>query len=369
MRNKYKLKYLITFLLLFISELSINNAQRLNTDFLNMKGIKVSHTLHNDEDSLSVKQIIELREENGVPVWFGRDIKKVVCLSGICRIVHLWLFWNGIGDYLGFQLNKNEPLTKTDHIEFEQDDYQKLNHILADSLSVLKNLKETDLVSEVKESNKIDAHTGATQLSFKDDLVENAAYTCYSLWHTVYGSTRNEILNILEKRSDSVYLKLLLNNKNIDYQKWAVSQIIKNPDYQQSFNSQILAMLQCPDNELAKQALDYLSSDLLSKPNMQQNLFVVFDKVNLQRKFQIVFKLSLLQKLDDKVVLFLLNEFNKQKLTISMLTYIYKPINSENLKNKEILQQLNIFQKNENMFVRNLTQKLLSEATSNKKIL
>lgn len=354
-----ELKKLSMFLALFTVTVSFAFE---GTNYLNMSGKKVIHPFYDPDDSISTKEFIELKADNGIPVWFGKDTKKVVCFTGVCRLAHLWLFWNGVGDYLGFQLNEKEPLTKTNHVEFSVEDYKKLHKILADTFSVLKNIKEEDLVDEFIGNAEIDAHTGATRASFKDDLVDNAAYTCYTLWHTVYGKTRTEIQNILEQRVDSTYLQTLLNENNHQYQKWAINYISKNPKYQSFFNQRIVSMVANSDNELAQLALNYLTPALLSRSDMQLILFSSFEKVELPRKFQIVWRLSQLKALDNRVVLFLLKEFEDQKISASMLTYVYKSIDAKNLENKEIHKKLTKFSKHKNVFVRNLTQRLLSEA-------
>lgn len=362
MKTKFRTKYLISFFILFVTALTLTYSQNVSKDFLQMKGNVVLHSFNDMDDSLSVKEIVELRANNGIPIWFGRDVKKIVCFTGVCRLAHLWLFWNGVGDYLGFQLNENEPLTKTDHIEFSQADYLQLHKILNDSLSVLKAVKEEDLVDDFKGNNALDGHTGATRTSFKDELVKNAAYTCYSLWHTVYGKTRMEIQKIIGQRMDSAYLQMLLDGDDIKYQKWAINYISNTPEYQRSFNQRIVSMIATSDNDLFQSSLGYLSPELLSGSDIQSIFFNMFENTNLQRKFQIVWKLSQLTSLDNNVILFLLKEFEGQKISASMLTYVYKSIRPKNLKDKGIRKELHKFRNNGSLFVRNLTQRLMWEA-------
>jgi hypothetical protein len=179
--------------LFLLSGIEVLLAQPKSVDFLGMKGDRYTHIYIDKNDSLSSQEIIELRNEKGLALWFGRDFQKIVCLTGQCRKVHLWLFWDGCGNYLGFQEHPEDPLTKTDHAVFNSEDYLKLHQILSDSVSVLKDLKQEDLIVRTEKDDKnpnIDAVSGATQLSLQEYLVRNAAYTCYTLWHTVYGNTR-----------------------------------------------------------------------------------------------------------------------------------------------------------------------------------
>lgn len=44
-----------------------------------------------------------------------------------------------------FQVPEQEPLTKSDHTPFEPEDYEKLEGILRDTASILKDLKQEEL--------------------------------------------------------------------------------------------------------------------------------------------------------------------------------------------------------------------------------
>jgi len=361
---KIKIKCKYGYLLLFALILTVKvvDAQVYNRDFLGMKGIRVVHPFADADDSLSVKEMVELCGEDGVPVWFGRNVRKIVCLTGECQIARVWLFWNGVGDYLGFQLHNNEPLTKTNHIEFSIDDYKKLNSILSDSAAVLKGITSEELTKEEINKN-LDVHSGATRLSYKKYLVEDAAYTCYALWHTVYGFTRTKIKHMFEQRIDSGFLLLLLDGNNIEYKRRAIEYIAENPQYQHLFNPDILSMLTNDDEETAQLALNYLSPEIVTNSSVKQILFSSFDEMNVHRRFQFVWKLSQMKQLDDKMILFLLKKFEQREISASLLVYVYKSIEPENLKNREILRKLKSLSKHQNPFVRNLTQRLLTETS------
>jgi hypothetical protein len=124
-------------------------------------------SINDKTDSLSAQEIVELRDSEGIPIWFYCDIFKTVCLTKECRMVRLRIYWNGAGNYAGMQIPKNEPLTKSEHSEFKPEDYKKLDRILSDSLSILKGLKLKDLIIENEDKNKsqVDALSGATGLA------------------------------------------------------------------------------------------------------------------------------------------------------------------------------------------------------------
>jgi hypothetical protein len=129
--------------------------------------------------------LFELQNENGLPIWFGRHIFKDVCISGECKMIRLWLFWDGAGNYLGLQIPEQEPLTKSDHTPFEPEDYDKLEDILRDTASILKDLKPEDLIIvpdtiDAYKAYEVDGYTAATQPALAEVMVKDAVYTCHT---------------------------------------------------------------------------------------------------------------------------------------------------------------------------------------------
>lgn len=341
----------------------ISTAQNPSSSYWAMKGNLHQHPFIDHTDSLSAQQIFELRDENGLPLWFCRDISKNVCLTSECRMVHLWLFWNSTGNYLGLQLHEKDPLTKTDHTPFNSDDYRKLSRILSDPGSILKDLKQEDLIIQpAPDDEKVDGHSGATQPSLKEYLIKDAAYTCYTLWHSVYGNTQKEIEKLLEMRTDSAYLQLLFNQKSPEELVWAINFIRTHPPYHSVFFRQIIKQIGSKNDILSQQALNYLSREQLTEQAIQKQLVPIFEEATYQRKFEILWKLSAVQHIDDHVILNLLTSFEEQKINASMLGYAYKLVRAENLENPLILEKLKTFLKHENLYVRNITQKLLPES-------
>jgi hypothetical protein len=335
-------------------------AQESSPDFLHMKGTLLTHQFADKEDSLSAREIIELRNEKGLPVWFGREIQKVVCLTGVCRMIHLWLFWDCAGNFLGVQILEKEPLTKTDHNEFKIEDYRKLNLILSDSTSVLKNLKQEELIIiPEKKSGLIDASSGATQPFLQDYLVKNAAFTCYCLWHTVYGNTLTEIHQIISQRIDEAYLKLLFDQTDIRYNIQAIGFLRKHPAYSQ-FSSEIINKIKSKDENLSWRALSYFDKDRLESEKIQKELVLIFDEMAPQRQSEFIWKLADIGKVNDEVILVMLQKFEEQQISTSLIGYVYRLIKTDNLANPAITAKLKSFLAHENLYVRNITERLLS---------
>src|SRR5690606_16413975 len=69
-------------------------------------------------------------DSTGSPSHFYREIFTPVCFTGECKPVYINFYWDLLGNYIKYDLPGKEVLTKTDHDEFTEDDYVKLQEIL-----------------------------------------------------------------------------------------------------------------------------------------------------------------------------------------------------------------------------------------------
>lgn len=342
---------------MFLSSFS----QGLMTDFERMKGSRITHRINDKTDSLSAQQIVELRDAELVPIWFSRDILKDVCLTKECGMVQLRIYWDGAGNFLGLQIHEYAPLTKTDHSVFMPEDYQKLNLILSDSVSILKNLKLKDLTveQENKSVNQVDGHSGATQLFIYDYVVRKAVYTCYTLWHTVYGTTRDTILSIIEQHADKAYLQLLFSRKDPDYLIWAIDYIRRHPEYHSAFYPEIINLLKSTDINLVQKAVSYFTPRHLKDDAIQEELARAIKKVAFQNKLEIIWKFSALPEVSNDAILIFLEQYKNQQINVGLLGYVCRMIQPENLKDPRIVKNLKGLSKDKNLYVRNIAEKFL----------
>jgi hypothetical protein len=339
--------------------------QNLKSDFGEMKGTLFTHTIIDKSDSLSSDIITELRDEKGLPLWFSRDFNLTVCLSGLCQMVRVKIYWTGAATYLGFQIPPNDPMTKTDHSKFTKDDYEKLDGILSDSTSLLKRFKIEELIIETENKNKsknlIDAHSGATEPSLAGYVVKDAVFTCYTLWHAVYGFSMERIMSSLEQRADEDYLRLVFKNKKPQFILWAIDFIRKHPGYHQTFYPVILSYINSDDINLSRCALAYFTPVLLENAGLQNELITIMEKASLQTKFEILYKFSTLQKVNNEIIVNLLGQYEYQKLSTTMLGNICEMITAENLEDVRIRKMIRNISEDENQYVRNISQRTLQK--------
>ena len=80
------------------------------------------------DDSIQYDLILAFDKE-GFPDYYYRDVFTPVCKTGDCLPVSIILFWDIIGNYKGYEVPEDSPLTKEDHKPFDASDYEKLDQI------------------------------------------------------------------------------------------------------------------------------------------------------------------------------------------------------------------------------------------------
>ncbi|MFD2890284.1 hypothetical protein [Chitinophaga cymbidii] len=180
-----------------------------------------------ESDSLTYTLNLVLNEA-GQPQYFYRNIYTPVCNTGECKPVYINFYWDLMGNYMRFDMPPNEVLTKTDHREFLEKDYAKLQEILARESSLLAELKMEDLVVKGTEniSDSANIKTGATLKTIKNEVIEGAVFTCYTLWHIAHGKVVEEIQQITESYTSPKLLHHFLRSSNHHYEYWAMEKVI-----------------------------------------------------------------------------------------------------------------------------------------------
>ncbi len=368
---KYILNYsfqllTVAVIIAFISFSSPFQNQTIN-DFWAMNDTLSTHIFVDETDSLSGPEIFELKDENGLTIWFGRRIFKDVCISGECKMIRLSLFWDGAANYLGMQTPEREPLTKSDHTLFEASDYKKLDGILRDTASILKDLKQEELIVvpdsiDPYMAYEVDGYTAATQPALAEVIVKDAVYTCHTLWHTVYGPSKNAIDKLLEKRLNEDFLTKMFASGNPSYASWAIKKIQKLPAYHEAFYPTIMEFITSENSNLTKQAMDYFHPGLLADTSIQHQLAEVMKEAEMNVKYEILWKFIAYGNTDERVVVDLLRMFNDQNIGVGAYNLILRLVQPEQLKgNEEIAQIIHHLSEHENGYVRNLTKKLLDK--------
>ncbi|QGY42134.1 hypothetical protein GM418_00230 [Maribellus comscasis] len=130
------------------------------------------------------------------PLFYCRNIFTEVCNTGECKPAELTLYWDITGNFLGFLVSDDKPLTKIGHREFNKNDYYQLFTVLNNPSSKLRETGEEKLVR--LNAQKTDATSGATISVKNETLVAGGAFTCFTLWNIVYHKNNRLVMNIHE---------------------------------------------------------------------------------------------------------------------------------------------------------------------------
>ena len=342
--------------------LSYFNAERKTGNFLDWEGERILHTFNDSTDESSDQVIIELQDNKGLPLWFGRHFFKDVCISGKCKMIRLWLFWDGTGNYLGFQVPNEEPLTKSDHTIFEPKDYDKLDKILQDRASILRNLKQENLViipDSIDNPYELDGYTAATQPALSEVVVKDAVYTCHTLWHTVYGPTQQEIFRLLDERADAEFLTQLIDTNQPEKIIWVIETLKKHREYHEEFYPRIMEFIKSEDEMLADNALDYFQKEVLKEEPIQLLLVKEMPSFSARVNVELIWRLIENGGVSEEIFLQLLQLVEIGKLQLTSLNLVYQLYRPDFIENEEIQMLLNNFLNGEDTYVSHLTKTLL----------
>ncbi|MCK0146950.1 hypothetical protein MWU78_14935 [Arenibacter sp. F26102] len=161
------------------------------------------------------------------PVLYTVDICTPVCADGECRLMYLTLYWNLLGAYAGYDKVEGQTLTKHDHEEFLEQDYEKLHHLLMDDNSILKRKKIDELVEKPEDSelDGADAKAGATITEVKESVVDGALYSCYVAWNIAHGTIKGELQDYTTSNFDKEMKGYMLMSNEQDYQMYALKSL------------------------------------------------------------------------------------------------------------------------------------------------
>lgn len=189
--------------------------------------------LFNNPDTLINHQMHLLSDAEGLPLFYYADILTPVCIDGLCKPVNVELFWNLLGQYVGYGDYPDKLLTKYDHDLFEQEDYLKLHNLLKDKSSVIgrrrlsqlydKNTVRTDTIKF--KGVEVDAISGATRKEIKESIVEGGLYSCYTLWHLVNGPVTEQMRDNLQSIYSPAVEDFFIKSNHSEYQYHAIKKL------------------------------------------------------------------------------------------------------------------------------------------------
>ena len=186
-----------------------------------------------NKDTSSFNDVKLLLDTIGKPLLYFSEIQTPVCIDGLCKPMHIGIYWNLLGSYVGYETFDESPLTKYDHDLFEAADHLKLHQLLSNPNSIIRRKKLSELFdtnSRLTEKVKykgveIDGITGATNKEIKSSVVEGALFSCYTIWHLVHGAVTEQMAEHLDSIYDRHLAKAFLYSPYSDYQLYALKHL------------------------------------------------------------------------------------------------------------------------------------------------
>ncbi|MEO9890920.1 hypothetical protein [Aurantibacter sp.] len=272
--------------------------------------------LYIEVDSIGRQEVLVLVNENKTPVLYTSEIATPVCADGECKLMHIKFYWTLLGEYAGFDRNIELPLTKYDHDEFQQSDYQKLHELLLDDKSVIGRRSLDQLVDKPKmrSVNGVDAISGATVARVKEAVVSGALYSCYTAWHMVYGDIQEKLKNTTLAALNESMIMEMLYSRNQEYQIFAL-QKIDDSKYEEH-SKQIAEILKSSTPLVRSIIVKSFIQKLKKEPELQRPFWNAFDKIDIGTRSMLLKQLSEAPSFSIEILSKKLDKMSKNQLKL-----------------------------------------------------
>ncbi|MEO9511854.1 MAG: hypothetical protein ABJN84_08805 [Flavobacteriaceae bacterium] len=284
--------------------------------------IKSSDSAYADPNIHNVRL---LSNNKGQPRLFFSEIETTVCADGECKLANINVYWNLLGNYVGYGIFPKLPLTKYDHVSFEKEDYAKLHQLFLDDNSILKRRKISDLVDTVSISSSntslihVDAISGATRTEIKESVVKGGLYSCYTLWHIVHGEAKDKMKEHVQSMHSDSLTAYFLYAPYEDYQKYGLKQLPKK-DFKHH-TAQIVNIFKTNDALTRGYILKKIPDADLSIEKIATQLYNTFPGVDSNARTLLLKKLENANSIAVEIVSQYLDYLTKNQL-ILYLTYL-----------------------------------------------
>lgn len=192
------------------------------------------------------EKLVELQDASGKAFQYYMDVQSVICLDHKCKVVRVRLFWDRLGFYNRYELAPGVTLEKTDGIPFTDADYKKLDRILADKQSTLKDYykNQSHLSDHGSEALvDVDAISGATSGVDVNSVVEGAAWTSCTLWHWANGGVYDVIRGITASQMTTLELAQALTKEDEKSRQFIINELSLRKAYDKETVAGVLAAI------------------------------------------------------------------------------------------------------------------------------
>jgi hypothetical protein len=226
-------------------------------------------------------RVVQTRDERDFPTGYQMSFETPVCIDEQCRIVQVTMYWNALGYYERLEYPAELPLTKKKHVPFEPQDYARLDEILKDRTSVLgvisleslvkpppetATVPDADPATAPPEEFDLDAWSGATPLTVKQSVVDDAAYTSWAMWRWANGEIVAKLQELTRQSCRPAYLQHLLQSDDRRDVDFALKYLLERHADDDRFAEDVFSVLEQADREHVMLSLEYLDQALNDQP-------------------------------------------------------------------------------------------------------
>lgn len=249
-----------------------------------------------ETDSLRYDMFL-LEDDNGQPEGYMAEIFTPVCHTNECYPVFVNFYWDLLGNYQRYDVPEGELLTKLDHVPFDVADHDKLQEILSNERSLLKDYKIEELVGGTQTAavNGVDAVTGATLKTIKNEVIYGAVYSCYTLWHLAHGEMAAIAKAYTTENYSGDQLLKFLESGHYPYQYWAIEKVLaKGLQNDEKIAAAMLQILQSDNIFLARHLIKVLPIEVFSSKERQLHLWETMESSQYRLQMDLLDKLKTL---------------------------------------------------------------------------
>ena len=246
-----------------------------------------------DPERRNLKVILEQHlDVNKEPIAYSTWVDSVICKDKTCEVVKVQLHWDALGRYQRYKVAEGSKLTKLDHVPFTAADHAKLQRILLDKDSPLREVTKEGLIGRPQAGEGVDAITRPTVLTLKNSVVIGAGYSCYDLWHWANG----EVAGILRSLSGQAYspqaLEALLASKDGLAAEFALEHLTGRKLFGPETVGRVVGVLKSASADLVSPSLAYLEAALPGAPSYFAALGEVFDDCGEEKRVLLLRQLT-----------------------------------------------------------------------------
>ena len=235
------------------------------------------------EDGIKEYHVAAKQDERGMPAGYSLAFQTHVCIDEQCRMVHLTMHWDALGFYQRLEYPAQLPLTRRKHEPFTPEDYAKLDKILMDRDSILSSYPLEVLVAPqvAADALDIDGWSGATPQTIKDAVVDDAAYTTWTMWHWANGQIVSQLRALTEQRVTPDYLRHLLCSEDRRELDFALRYLSDHGCVEWSMADDVLDLLErSSEREHVITALKWLSGAVEDQQQLHDRLIQAFVRMS-----------------------------------------------------------------------------------------